>query len=258
MGGAEEHGEPSVGDLAGQLEVARAYGGQVDRDLLAHRVHRQPQRLSRAIGQRQRPVLTVVGQPLAAQSLANDVDVLARTTQWLVEPHAVPAFGDLRPGQAESEAEPPAGQRVERCGGHGGRRRGARRDLHDGAADVDAFGVRGDVGQHGRCVRPVRLRRPDDGITEPVSLLCQGEVVPVGPSTPIAEVQSEPHASSGSVWGRGEPTEIARVARRPGRDVIPSRRCSPPGSPRRRRPGRSGSPRRRTRRASSRMCRPSA
>ena len=52
----EEDGQPAVGDLAGQLEVLRPDRGEVDRDVVADRVHGEPQRLARAVGQRQRPV----------------------------------------------------------------------------------------------------------------------------------------------------------------------------------------------------------
>ena len=37
--GRVEDRQPAVGDLAGQLEVLRPDGGEVDRDVLAHRVH---------------------------------------------------------------------------------------------------------------------------------------------------------------------------------------------------------------------------
>ena len=109
--GREEDRQPAVGDLAGQLQVLRTDRGQVDRDVLAHRVHGQPQRLAGAVGQRQREVLARRTRTVSpAQRHADDVDVLAGAGQRLVEPDAVPALGHLRAGHAEAEPEPAAGR----------------------------------------------------------------------------------------------------------------------------------------------------
>jgi hypothetical protein len=78
--------------------------------VLADRVHGELQRLAGAVGQRQLVVLAVVADLLAAQRHLHDVAVLAGAGQRLVEADAVPALRHLRPGDAEPEPEPPAGQ----------------------------------------------------------------------------------------------------------------------------------------------------
>ena len=59
LGGGEDQ-QGAVGDLAGLLQVLRADGGDVERDVLALRVDGELDRLAGAAGQRQRPVLALV------------------------------------------------------------------------------------------------------------------------------------------------------------------------------------------------------
>ena len=191
--GAVEDGQPAVGDLAGELEVARPDRGEVDRQPLADRVHGQPQRLARAVRQRQGPVLPLVRERLAAQRLGDDVDVLAGAPERVGEPDPVPALAHLRTRDAQPEAEAATRERVERRGGHGGGGGGAGRDLHHRGAQADPLGQRTDPRQHGRRVGAVGLRRPDDGVAEPVGLLGEGDVVGVVAGAPVSEVQPEFH-----------------------------------------------------------------
>ncbi|GAA3307570.1 hypothetical protein GCM10020295_66880 [Streptomyces cinereospinus] len=191
--GGREDQQGAVGDLAGLLQVPGADRGDVQRDVLAPRVDGELDRLAGAAGQRERPVLAVVGEALAGHRLAHDLDVFAGAGQRLVERDAVPALGDLRAGDAEAEAEPAAGQRVQGGGGHRGHRGLTGRDLEDGRTDVDAFGLRGDPAEHGGGVGAVRLGGPADGVPEAVGLLGHGEVVRVHPGTPVAEVDPELH-----------------------------------------------------------------
>lgn len=191
-GGREDEQRP-VGDLTGLFEVLGADGGDVERDVLALGVHGQLDGLARAAGQRQRPVLAVVGEPLTAHRLAYDLHVLAGTGERLVELDAVPALGDLRPGDAETEPEAAAGERVEGGGGHRGHRGLTGRNLEDGRADVDTLGLGGDPGEHCGRVRPVGLGGPADGVSEPVGLLRHGQIVRVHSGTPVAEVDPELH-----------------------------------------------------------------
>ena len=193
--GAKKIGQPAVGDLAGQLQVLRADRGQVDRDVLAERVEDQlaapcPGRPAAAACSARRRSSTVS----RAQRHPDDLDVLPGAAQRLVEPHAVPALGDLRAGHAQAEPEPAAGERVEGGRGHRGHRRGAGRDLHDRAADVDPLGLRGDPGQQrgaspSRTPRPPRPPRSRAG-RPPGPARGVGRVV-AGPSVP--EIESEPH-----------------------------------------------------------------
>ncbi|MGX1121621.1 hypothetical protein RKD37_006984 [Streptomyces ambofaciens] len=190
-GGEDEQG--AVGDLAGLLQVLRADRGDVQRDVLALRVHGELDRLAGAAGQRQRPVLSLVGQPLPGHRLAHDLHVLAGAGERLVELDAVPALGHLRSRHAEAEAEAALGQGVQGGGGHRGHRRLAGRDLEDGRAHVDALGLGGDPGQHGGRVGAVGLGGPAHGVSEPVGLLGDGQVVRVHSGTPVAEVDPELH-----------------------------------------------------------------
>jgi hypothetical protein len=192
LGGREDE-QRAVGDLAGLLQVLRADRRDVERDVLALRVHGQLEGLARAAGQRERPVLAVVRQALAGHRLADDLDVLTRACQRLVELDAVPALGDLRARDAEAEAEAAAGERVEGRGGHRGHRGLAGRDLEDGRADVDALGLRGDPGEHGGRVGAVGLGGPAHRVAESVGLLRHGEIVAVHSGTPVAEVDPELH-----------------------------------------------------------------
>lgn len=193
-GGEDEQG--AVGDLAGLLQVLRPDGGDVERDVLALRVHGELDRLAGAAGQRQRPVLALVAEALAGHRLADDLHVLPGAGERLVELDAVPALGDLGAGDAEAEPEAALGEGVEGGGRHGGHRGLAGRDLHDRGADVDALGLGGDPGEHGRGVGAVGLRGPADVVAEAVRLLGHGEVVGVHASAPVAEIDAEPHVSS--------------------------------------------------------------
>ena len=103
--GREEDGEPAVGDLAGELEVLRPDRGEVDGQVGARRVIVSAQRLPRAVGQRQREVLSGIRDLLAPQRHADDLDVLPRAGERGGEAHAVPALADLRAGDTEPEAE---------------------------------------------------------------------------------------------------------------------------------------------------------
>ena len=193
----EEDRQPAVGDLPGQLEVLRADGREVEREVVACRVDGQLERLAGAVGQRQREELAVVGHGLAGERRADDGDVLPRPRERLVETHAVPALRHLRARDAEAEAEAAGTEQVEGGRGHRRHGRGPRRDLEDGGAQVDPLGAGGEETQHGRGVRPVRLGAPDDGVSQPFGLLDQGHDVggAVGRAGPedVAEAEREFH-----------------------------------------------------------------
>jgi hypothetical protein len=141
MFGREEDRLPTVGEFAGQLEILRPDGGQVDRNVLAHRMQHQVQRLARPVGQRQLVRLAAVADPFAGQGQVDDVDVLTGAGQRLGEAHSVPALGHLRAGHAEPQAETACGQRVERRRRHCRHGRRPRRNLQDGAAEIDRRGL---------------------------------------------------------------------------------------------------------------------
>ena len=135
---AEEDRDPAVADLGRHLDRFAPDRADEDRDLVAHRVEVELQRLALATGQRQLVVLAlVVDRALAGDDLAHDFDVLAGAAPGLRVGHAVPAFGDLRAGGAEAEEEAAAGEFVDRRPGHRRRGRRARRHLQDRGAEVD-------------------------------------------------------------------------------------------------------------------------
>ena len=98
----------------------------------------------------------------------------------------------------------------------------AARDLEDRRADVDALGLRGDEGEHGRRVGAVGLGDPGHRVAEVVGLLREREVVGVVAGAPVAEVHAELHGASGQVGvvgGRvsrpvGASTSVRRVKQR--------------------------------------------
>src|SRR4051812_32631999 len=153
----------------------------------------ESQRAPRSVGQRQRPVLALMPQWLAVQDAADDLDVLPRTTERLVEADAVPTLRDLRSGDAQPEAESAARQRIEGRGRHRGQRGRPAGDLEDRRPQIDPLRAGGDVRQHGRGVGAVCLGGPDAGEAELLRLHGQGDVGAVVGPAPIAEVESQTH-----------------------------------------------------------------
>ena len=198
---AVEDGQPAVGDLPRELEVLRPDRSEVDRHLRPHRVDDELQRLAGAVRDRELPVLALVRNGFPAQRHPHDVDVLAGPAERCGERHAVPALADLRAGHPETEPEPATGERVDRGGGHRGRRRRARGDLHHRCPEVDPLRLRADPREHGRRVRAVGLGDPGHRIPEPVGLDGGGEVLRVVPRAPVSEVDPELHAPK--AIGRG-------------------------------------------------------
>ena len=107
MLGREEDGEPAVGDLPGEAQVARPDGGEVDGQVGPRRAEGEAQCLAGAVGQRQREVLALVEHLLAPQGHPDDLDVLARPGQGRPEAHAVPPLAHLRAGDPEAEGKRP-------------------------------------------------------------------------------------------------------------------------------------------------------
>ena len=157
---------PGVGDLGGQLDVLRADRGDHDGDALAHRVVDELEGLAEAgalpLGQRQLVVLAVVLDALAPPHLAADVDDLAGAAERRGVGHAVEALDDLRPGRADAEREPPAGDVVQARGGLRERGRRAGVDVEDAGGDLQPLGLGGDVAHLAHRVEAVRLRDVDD------------------------------------------------------------------------------------------------
>src|SRR5450759_2626627 len=248
LAGREPQRQPAVRDLPGQFDVARTDGGQVDGQVAAHPAYRQLQWLARAIRERERVVLTGVHHLLTPQRHPDDLDVLPGAAQRCGEPDSVPALRHLRPGHAEPEPEPPAGDDVQGGRSHRRHRRRPGRNLQYGAAHVDPAGVRGDPGQHRNRVRAVGFRRPDHREAEALRLLGQGQAVALGAGTkpPVRQVQAEPHARVPSfdrrlpdlarpsdrtpATGRQRPDASDRTPAT-GRHCGPNRRCGMVGRP---------------------------
>ncbi len=170
--------------------------GDVHRDALLDRRDHQLERLAGPVGQRQRVGLAVVGQPLARERLAHDLDVLLRARELLAEALPVPALGHLGPGGAQPEQEAPVREVVERDGGHRRHGRRAAGDLQDRRAELDPLGLGGEPRERSGGVGAVGLRGPDG--LEPRALgLEQQRALALGRQAepPVAEHQAEAHAS---------------------------------------------------------------
>ena len=112
----------------------------------------------------------------------------------LREALAVPALGHLRPGRADPEEHPPAGDLVERRRGHRRHRRRAARHLEDRGSDLDLVRVRREPREHGRRVGAVGLRGPEGVVPGGLRFLHESELF-LGrqPEPPIANVQANAH-----------------------------------------------------------------
>src|SRR5690606_16245405 len=117
----------------------------------------EPGRAGAGVGQRDLPAL-VADRRLALEDLAHDLDVVTQAPVRLAPRLAVPALDDLWAGHAEAGDHPPtAGERVDGHALHRAHRRRAPGELHDPGAETDALGLRGDPGERGDRVGPVRL-----------------------------------------------------------------------------------------------------
>jgi len=105
--------------------------------------------------------LSVISRTLSARDKADDVDRLPQPPDRPGVRHAVPALDDLRPADSEPQQEAPAGHRGQRHRRHRRVRRSAADGLKDAAAQLDAGGLGGEVGQRRRAVVAPGLGRPD-------------------------------------------------------------------------------------------------
>src|SRR4051812_10772176 len=166
VAGGEQHRQPAVAELGRQRDVLRALGAEVNGNLLAQRVDRRLQRLAQP-GRilplvRQRIELAVeLDRPLAGPDLTQDLDVLARARQRLLERHAVPALDHLRPGHTQSKDEAAAGEVVHRQRRHRGHRGLASGHLGDRGAEPELRRLLTPPRERRQAVGAVRLRRPD-------------------------------------------------------------------------------------------------
>jgi hypothetical protein len=139
--------------------------GDVDRHRRTLRLVEQLQRLAEAEplvgGKRQGEDLAVVPQGLAAKRGPDDVDDLAGPAQRLVVGHPVPALDHLGAGGAEPEDRPAAADVVEPGGGLRERTGRAGEHVEDRSADLDAFGLGGQVAHQRGGVEAVGLGHPD-------------------------------------------------------------------------------------------------
>src|SRR5690606_10206526 len=99
-------------------DVLGAFGGEVDGEVGPARVHGRLEGLAEAGGVLPREGERVVGAgggefALALEHLPDDADVLARAGEGLGEGLPVPAFDDLRSGDAEPEDGAAFGEVVE-------------------------------------------------------------------------------------------------------------------------------------------------
>ncbi len=129
---------------------------------------------------------------LARQDLSHHVDVLPGHLERLAVRSAVPPLHHLRTRHPQSEEETPPAQLGQSRRGHGGHRRGARRHLHDGAAQPDAFGGGAVPGEHAHRITAVGLGHPHRVIPEAVRFLHQLQTrLDRGPG--VAHVECQAH-----------------------------------------------------------------
>ena len=192
----EEHGNPAVADLRAHGDVLRPFRAQVHRNAFAHRVQDELQRLAEAGAalQRQLVVLAVEGHgAVSGDDLAEDRHPLAGAGEGLGIGLAVPAFHHLRPGHADAEDQAAVGEVVQGDGVHGGAGRGARGNLHDGRAEIDALGVGADPGERREAVRAVDFRRPNGVVAEVLRLARQFDNARAARRPERANPQSQLH-----------------------------------------------------------------
>ena len=162
----EEGGQPTVGDLGGEFDVLRAERGEIDRDVLAHRMVDQLQGLAepRALIFRKRELVVraVMHHDLSSPDRTTDLHNLALTAEGLVVLHAMEPLDDLRAGRTEAEDEAPARDCVEPGGGHGDRAGGAAVDVEDARTELHGVGLRSEVTQDRHGVEAVEFRHPAD------------------------------------------------------------------------------------------------
>ena len=155
----EHERQPAVGDLAGLLDRLRADRAEVDRDPLLDRLGQQLQRLAEPVppGERQRALARRRARAVSRASAVRTISTYSRVrASGPRERHAVPALGDLRARHAEAEPEAPAGEHVERRGGHRRRRRLAARGSASGPSRARPARS---------CRRAARAPRPRPGPT---------------------------------------------------------------------------------------------
>ena len=136
--------------------------GQVDRDVLAHRVDGEPQRLARAVGQRQREVLALVARPSRGPAPCRTMSTYSR-----VRASGLSNRTPCQPSEtcgpetpSPSRNRPP--DSVSRVAAVIAVMAGVRAGIWKTAEPTSiALGLRGDPGEHGRGVGAVRLGGPD-------------------------------------------------------------------------------------------------
>ena len=140
--GDEHDRQPAVGDLGRRLDAAVLQARPPDRDVAAHRMVDELQRLAEAgaLPWRQRRLerlALVVELLLALPDHAAGLDVLLDPLHRLLVRHAVEALDHLRAAGAEAEDEPAVADVVAAGGRHRHQRRGAGVDVDDAGADLD-------------------------------------------------------------------------------------------------------------------------
>ncbi len=150
----------------------------------------QFERLAGAIRQRDLVVLAIEGHRRPRQRCIDDREVFPGTTQRLVEPHSMPAFGDLWPGDTDSQPETATGQHIQAGRRHRCHRWSSGWNLHDGRADMNARRLGSEPGKESRTIRAVRLGRPDHREAKGFGMLSQPQLpMRVIGSDQIAEVE---------------------------------------------------------------------
>ena len=191
--GREQRRDPAVGDLAGERGVLRPDRGEVDRDLLLHGGDGQLERLAETVGEWQLEGLAVELARVRARAPCGSTATYSRVRcSCLRKPLPVPALGDLRPGGADPEDHAPAGELVDRRGGHRGHRRpSARASGRSRSRAGSSRSAR--PASRARSRRPSRRPRPPTPSHSPsrsASCTIVQLVLGAEPETPVADVHA--------------------------------------------------------------------
>ena len=103
----ERTAHPTICQFACKLQVPRAEGGNIDRNVRGSSGGAQSPAF--AAGQGQMINLAFVGHLLSAGRQTDDLNKLARSLNRSIKRNAVPSFDDLRPACPKTEHEPTAG-----------------------------------------------------------------------------------------------------------------------------------------------------
>lgn len=173
--GHERVAEPSVGDLAGELEVPRSERRDHHRDRF-DRWHHRADPATRTVGW-EVAHLAVMVEPVTPRDLADDLDRFAHRRDGLLERHTVPRLHDAWTTRPQPEHEATARQLLYRHRLHREHGRRAGTDLDDARHEPDRRSDGRQVGERRQRVLTPRLGDPDRRRAHPLALADELDVL---------------------------------------------------------------------------------